>query len=95
MGKKLIIDLARCQPQAVSGVRCSYAHHPHNQGIDALLEMIRFALICRRCEAAPCVQACPHEALEKQPADKTEDRDLFVGPQPKGLLQRRLVLRLP
>ena len=35
-----------------------------------MLEMIRFALICRRCESAPCVAACPQEALEKIPSDR-------------------------
>ena len=63
MGKKLIIDLAKAQLQEDSGVRCSYKHHPGNLGIDSLLEMIRFALICRRCELAPCVKACPNKAL--------------------------------
>ncbi len=65
MGAKLVIDLAKCRLQGESNVRCSYKHHPENKGIDALLEMIRFALICRRCEAAPCIKACPQEALEK------------------------------
>jgi Fe-S-cluster-containing dehydrogenase component len=69
MGAKLIIDLAKCKLQEESNVQCSYKHHPENRGIDSLLEMIRFALICRRCEAAPCVAACPREALEKVPAD--------------------------
>ncbi|MBN1805506.1 MAG: 4Fe-4S binding protein [Sedimentisphaerales bacterium] len=68
MGKKLIIDLAKCDLQGSSGVRCSYNQHPTNKGIDALLEMVRFALICRRCEAAPCVKACPNDALEKIPS---------------------------
>jgi len=68
MGAKLIIDLAKCTTQGQSGVQCSYKHHPENKGIDSLLEMIRFALICRRCEAAPCIEACPQRALEKVPS---------------------------
>jgi len=65
MSKKLVIDLGKIRLQEESGVECSYRHHPENKGIDSLLEMIRFALICRRCEAAPCIKACPNEALEK------------------------------
>lgn len=67
MGAKLIIDLAKCKLQSESKVQCSYKHHPGNKGIDALLEKIRFALICRKCDAAPCVSACPNDALEKVP----------------------------
>lgn len=66
MNRKLIIDLAACQVQEHSGVQCSYKHHPENRGLNALLEMVRFALICRRCEAAPCVKACPQGALAKR-----------------------------
>ncbi len=65
MKEKLIIDLAKCKPQDESGVKCSYKHHPENKGFDSLLEMIRFALICRRCQGAPCIKACPRKALEK------------------------------
>jgi len=75
MAEKLIIDLAKCRLQDESKVRCSYKHHPENKGIDSLLEMIRFALICRRCESAPCVSACPNEALEKV---QTEDDDAGI-----------------
>jgi Fe-S-cluster-containing dehydrogenase component len=62
---KLVIDLAKVRSQGPSGVRCSYKHHPENKGFDAVLERIRFALICRRCEGAPCVAACPRQALER------------------------------
>lgn len=72
MGAKLIIDLAKCTTQAESGVRCSYKHHPENKGFDSLLEMIRFALICRRCESAPCINACPQGALEKVPSKNND-----------------------
>ncbi len=72
MSAKLVIDLAKCTTQGQSEVQCSYKHHPQNKGIDSLLEMIRFALVCRRCEAAPCVKACPREALEKVPSDSDD-----------------------
>ena len=62
---KLIIDLDRVDLQKPSGIACSYKHHPANRGFDAVLERVRFALICRRCESAPCVAACPRGALEK------------------------------
>jgi len=65
MAEKLVIDLAKIDLQQSSGVRCSYKHHPANKGIDALVEMLRFSLICRRCESAPCIAACPQNALEK------------------------------
>jgi Fe-S-cluster-containing dehydrogenase component len=72
MGAKLIIDLAKSKTQGESGVRCSYKHHPGNKGFDALLEMVRFALVCRRCELAPCVTACPQSALEKVPSQTND-----------------------
>ncbi len=72
MGAKLIIDLAKCRIQSESNVQCSYKHHPENKGIDALLEKIRFALICRKCELAPCISACPNNALEKVDSDNND-----------------------
>jgi len=65
MSAKLIIDLAGSRLQGESHVRCSYNDHPDNRGFDSLLEMIRFALICRKCKGAPCIAACPNGALEK------------------------------
>ncbi|MHC4658400.1 MAG: 4Fe-4S dicluster domain-containing protein, partial [Planctomycetota bacterium] len=66
----------KCRLQGDSQVRCSYKHHPENKGIDSLLEMIRFALVCRKCEAAPCINACPREALEKVP-DENDDAGIL------------------
>jgi Fe-S-cluster-containing dehydrogenase component len=70
MSGKLVVDLAKARLQEDSHVRCSYKHHPGNKGVDALLEMIRFAMICRRCTSAPCVKACPQGALEKVPSER-------------------------
>jgi Fe-S-cluster-containing dehydrogenase component len=90
MGAKLIIDLGKCKLQKESGVQCSYKHHPQNKGFDSLLEMIRFALICRRCEAAPCINACPTGALEKIPSEKGGliDKMLVVSTGPRGALEK-------
>ena len=73
MGAKLIIDLEKCQLQGESQVQCSYKHHPENKGIDALLEEIRFSMICRRCQAAPCINGCPNDALEKVPSQNDDE----------------------
>jgi Fe-S-cluster-containing dehydrogenase component len=72
MSAKLIIDFAKSSLQEESHVQCSYKHHPLNKGFDSLLEMIRFALICRRCESAPCIAACPQDALEKVPSERND-----------------------
>ena len=72
MSAKLIIDLAKIGPLGQPHIRCSYKHHPENKGFDAVLEMIRFSLFCRRCESAPCVAACPRGALEKVPSETND-----------------------
>ena len=82
MGAKLIVDLAKSRLQGESQVRCSYGDHPENKGFDALLEMIRFALICRKCKSAPCIAACPNGALEK--VEKNGDEE--------GVLKRHNML---
>lgn len=66
MAKRLFIDLEKCRRCKECPVKCSYFYHPENNGTLALREFATYALICRQCEEANCVEACTKEALEKQ-----------------------------
>lgn len=65
--KRLLIDLDVCSKCDECGMLCSYIQHPGNNGITSLREFAHFAIVCRRCDDAPCVASCPWEALEMQP----------------------------
>jgi Fe-S-cluster-containing dehydrogenase component len=77
--KRLFIDLDKCNKCPECVITCSYMYHPQpltessigpyragNIGITSLREYATFSLFCRHCEEAPCVNACYHDALEKQ-----------------------------
>ena len=64
--KRLFIDLEKLYGCGKPTAECSYYYHPNNNGITRLREIGQFMHICRKCEEAPCVKACPKEALEKQ-----------------------------
>lgn len=64
--KKLLIDLDLFAEHKDRDFGCSYFYHSDNQGVRSLLELGTYAIICRKCELAPCVTACPNEALEKR-----------------------------
>ncbi len=59
--KYLIIDLEKCDQCEVCSVRCNIYHRPHEEdhGILGLREKATFMLICRQCNHASCVIACP------------------------------------
>ena len=61
--KRLFIDLEVCYACKECSASCSYFFHPENNGVISLLELGSKVSVCRNCEAAPCVTACPHEAL--------------------------------
>jgi len=63
--KRLFIDLEKCEDCKECVVKCNYFYHPKNDGINSLLELATFSLICRKCEEAPCVNSCYHNALKK------------------------------
>ncbi|MFA5256027.1 MAG: 4Fe-4S dicluster domain-containing protein [Candidatus Omnitrophota bacterium] len=67
--KRLLIDLDICSECKECGMLCSYIQHPGNNGIMTLREFAHFAVVCRRCDDAPCVSSCPWEALELQPSN--------------------------
>ncbi len=69
--KRLFIDLEVCAKCRECRVACDYFWHAQNNGITSLREYAIFALLCRHCEEAPCVNACYHNALER-----TEDGHL-------------------
>jgi len=71
--EKLYIDLDVCTGDECKDcvVKCSYFYHPGNNGIVSVAEFASYALVCRRCEDAHCVNACPVEALEQ---DKAKDK---------------------
>ena len=62
--KRLLVDLDVCSKCDECGMLCSYIQHPDNNGITTLREFGHFAIVCRRCDDAPCVASCPWEALE-------------------------------
>jgi len=64
--KRLLVDLDICSKCGECGMLCSYVQHPANNGITSLREFGHFAIVCRRCDDAPCVASCPWEALELQ-----------------------------
>lgn len=66
MAKRLLIDLDICSRCEECGMLCSYIQHPGNNGITTLREFAHFAIVCRRCDDAPCVASCPWKALEMQ-----------------------------
>ena len=67
--KKLLIDLDICSKCEECGMLCSYIQHPGNNGITTLREFAHFAVVCRRCDDAPCVASCPWKAIELQPTN--------------------------
>ncbi|NNK37968.1 MAG: hypothetical protein HKP03_05775 [Xanthomonadales bacterium] len=56
MTERLIIDLAACD---------ACGECPFGAAMLAVRERATFELVCRRCEVASCVLACPFDALER------------------------------
>ena len=87
--KRLLIDLDICSKCAECGMLCSYIQHPGNNGISNLRELAHFAIVCRRCDDAPCVAACPWEALELQASPAREG--IPAGGQEYNMMKRYMM----
>lgn len=71
--KHLVIDLQKCDlclsKNNTCSVCCDYydRHGEHDNGLSGLRERATFALICRRCNTASCINVCEFGALERAP----------------------------
>jgi Fe-S-cluster-containing hydrogenase component 2 len=65
--KRLIIDLQKCENCQSCSVSCGYHGKTQAQenGLSGLRERATFAVICRRCASASCIDACVFGALER------------------------------
>ena len=64
--KRLFVDLEKLYKDEKAVGECSYYYHFKNSGITRLREIGQFLYICRHCTEAPCVNACPKEAITRQ-----------------------------
>lgn len=67
MNKKIVLDLNKCEGCEDCTVDCgNFYADEKDQGIQTLKERATFMVVCRRCQHASCVVACPYDALERQ-----------------------------
>lgn len=65
MGKKLLIDLVRLRDYKNIPVEGIWKQDAFIKTFKSIREIATFMFTCRKCENAPCIEACPAEALEK------------------------------
>ncbi len=65
MGKKLLIDLLKLRDYESIPAEGVYKCDAFAGSFKTIRELATFQFTCRKCENAPCIHACPVEALEK------------------------------
>jgi len=65
MEKKLLIDLLKLRDYEQVPVEGVFKQDAYQLSFKTIRELATFQFTCRKCEKAPCIHACPVEALEK------------------------------
>lgn len=65
MSKKLLIDLLALREMENIPAEIVMNPDQHNASFKTIRELATFQFTCRHCENAPCIQACPTSALDK------------------------------
>ncbi|MBN1158988.1 MAG: 4Fe-4S dicluster domain-containing protein [Bacteroidales bacterium] len=65
MGKKLLIELMKLRDYEKVPVEGVFKQQGYEHSFKTIRELATFQFTCRKCEKAPCVHACPVEALKK------------------------------
>ena len=63
--RRIVLDLDRCVGCKTCAAACAHSHHRMPTVQHAQLAVAALPLLCRHCEAAPCVDACPSGAMER------------------------------
>ncbi|MBN2348751.1 MAG: hypothetical protein JXJ22_07940 [Bacteroidales bacterium] len=66
MSKKLLIDLLKLRDFPDSKADAVLLTGNPAKSFKTVRELATFLYTCRRCENAPCINACPAKALEKE-----------------------------
>ena len=77
MGKKLLIDLEKLREFKNIPVEGIFKRDKYAASFKTIRELATFQFTCRKCENAPCLEACPVEALEKADNDIVR-RSMFL-----------------
>ena len=61
--KRVLVDVDRCIECGSCAAACHYSHARMHAVGQAQAGWALLPVICRQCKAAPCVEACPAEAM--------------------------------
>lgn len=68
MSKKILIDLVKLRDLEERKAEALFKEGAYRHSFKTIRELATFMFTCRKCENAPCINVCPADALEKNPA---------------------------